>query len=135
MNFIQTHFVDEVRRAFMKDKSYSFDFGCTDRISLVAERYLYLSPEVFIKMGSPREVNIGIDEQNRAMLIKPLDEKLIAKRYLIGNRKIYCGKIIEKIREITQETSFEVTLDKQLGGLLVQLDVLGDLRNCLEPRV
>ena len=105
----------------MKDKSYCFDFGVANRISIIANQYIYLPNEVLALIGNAKEVNIGIDEKNKEMLINPLDTRLQAPKYEIRKRKIYCKKIIEAISNITESKRFKVTLDRELGGLFVNL--------------
>lgn len=105
----------------MKDKSYCFDFGCTNIISIIANQYIYFPNEVISLIGNVKEVNIGIDKQNKVMLIKPLETRMQAIKYEIRNRKIYCRKIIEAINNITERKRFKVMLDRELGGLLVNL--------------
>ena len=103
-------------------KSYSFDYVvCSNKISIIRENCIYFQRGVIALLGNPKEVNIGIDEQNKAMLIIPADTRLRTKKYVVKSKHIYCREVIAKIRQITKSKIFEVTFDRDLGGLLVKL--------------
>lgn len=104
----------------MKDKSYCFDFGLLNKISIIA-KYLYFNSYTLGLLNNPQEVMIGIDRENKAMLIKAVDERLCCKKYKVNRQKIYSDRIVNEIKKITDKTSFEVKLDREFGGLLVEL--------------
>ena len=106
----------------MKDKSYCFDFGVTNQLKIISNKYFYLNNFLLGLIGNPTEVNIGIDEQNKAMLIIPVDKRLgLVRAYKINRNKIYNDTTIKKVLNITSKKSFEVVFDRELGGLLVNL--------------
>ena len=106
----------------MEDKEYCFNFGIANQLKIMANQYIYFDNFLLGLIGNPTEVNIGIDNKNKVMLIKSVDEKLgNVKRYRINKNKTYCKKLIKLIFSITSKKSFEVVLDRELGGLLVNL--------------
>ena len=106
----------------MKDKSYCFDFGFTNRLKIISNKYFYLNNFLLALIGNPTEVHIGIDKQNKAMLIKPVDKKLgFVKVYKINRNKIYSDTAVKHVLNITNKKSFDVVFDRELGGLLIQL--------------
>ena len=106
----------------MKDKEYCFDFGVTNQLKIISNKYFYLNNFLLNLIGNPTEVNIGIDNQNKAMLIKPVDKRLgFVKFYKINRNKIYSNTAVKQVLNITNKKSFDVVFDKELGGLLVEL--------------
>lgn len=106
----------------MKDKGYCFDFGFTNKLKIISNKYFYLNNFLLHLINNPSEVNVGIDAKNKALLIKPIDEKLgFVKRYKINRNKIYSDTVVKEVLKITDKKSFDVVLDRELGGLLVDL--------------
>ena len=102
-------------------KKYNFDFGSTAQITITGDKSIYFSGDALDLLGKPKELNIGIDRQQKVLGIRNVDKTTNAKVYKLNGKVVGCRKLIKDIKELSTKNTFMAEYDKELNILIVKL--------------